>query len=188
MSAPVIPSTLPPCLRVDYLAFPFIHHIPSRLQATTPQNSFMSTTSTSQKRSKSRPVDLPGFTGKADRLGLDKTVVKKRKQPATGVKQEEPRRKKPRSEQKRGQRVYQESGDARLPVDRPSPEVAACSAELAVGRTKLAVNRGELVGIETEVEPGQAEVKVEMSESDHSCRRTLTDLPVEVSPAPIVSS
>jgi hypothetical protein len=141
----------------------------------------MSTTSASQKRSKSGPVDLPGFTGKADRLGLDKTVAKKRKQAATGVKQEEPRRKKPRSEQKRGQRVSQESGDARLPVDRPSSEVATCSAELAGGRTKLAVDREELAVIESKEEPGQDEVKVEMAESDSPCRRTLTDLPVEVS-------
>ena len=148
----------------------------------------MSTTSASQKRSKSRPVDLPGFTGKADRLGLDKTVVKKRKQAATGVKQEEPRRKKPRSEQKRAQRVSQESGDARLPVDRLSSEVATCSVELAAGRTKLAVNREELAVIESKGEPKPDEVKVDMSESDHSCRRTLTDLPVEVSLAPIVSS
>jgi hypothetical protein len=147
----------------------------------------MSTTSASQKRSKSRPVDLPGFTGKADRLGLDKTVVKKRKQAATGVKQEEPRRKKPRSEQKKGKGLSQESGDAGLPVDRPSSEVAA-RAELAAGKTKLASNKAELVGIETEGEPGQDEVKVEMSESDHSCRRTLTDLPVEVSLAPVVPS
>jgi hypothetical protein len=141
----------------------------------------MSTTSASQERSKSRPVDLPGFTGKADRLGLDKTVVKKRKQAATGVKQEEPRRKKPRSEQKKGKRVSQETGDAGLPVDRPSPEVAAFGTELAAGRTKLAVDREELAVFRTEGEPGQDEVKAEISESDHSCRRTLTDLPVEVS-------
>ena len=84
--------------------------------------------------------------------------------------------------------MSQESGDAGLPVGRPSPEVVTCSAELAAGRTKLAVNREELAYIEIEGEPKPDEVKVEMSESDHSCRRTLTDLPVEVSLEPIVSS
>ena len=122
----------------------------------------MSASSASQKRSKGRSADLPGFTGRADRLGPAKAT--KRKQPMTEPQRQEPRSKKPRSNREKPART---SGT----VEERKPDIlgAHVSNEPQVGKGE-ASSASELVKVETtEIVPV------------HTIG--LTDLPVEVSHA-----
>lgn len=117
------------------------------------------TAASSQSRTKRRSTDLPGFTGRTDRLGSGKSA--KRKQPSIEVDNRDPKRK--RSRRSQGSRVLSQETEHKQPNGRQLQLAADTSVEMVDADTPV------------------SSVKVELDEVEAAKITTLTDLPVEVS-------